>query len=319
MYTTLIIVVLAVIAFIFAGHKINNEAKSDDIEKEISRIEKKNRKSKIGSKGLITTCDFCGEKFNTLSNSFCPGCGGKFYKEESSVIKNYTAGYSPEPNRTSPAKKFSIPTEIFKSDKSTKSFSPALIIFVVVCVLISGVAYLAGNLDINDYDISYEDIYASLGVETNDEYDDCFTDYVIPDGYVEADYGIPGDNTIYDDGEIRVVATGFYALDEEATEDGAKTILQYYIENNSDYAVNIRFKYSVTDGTESTAEVSLISGVSCSGYSFVLPPEITQVEKLVVNYISVYDGDNEEYVYNSNDDDEFEPIRITTDLYSEAE
>ena len=316
MLTTVIIAVLAVIAVIFAGYKINREAKTDDIEKEISQIEKKNRKSNSGSKALITTCDFCGEKFNTLSNSSCPSCGGKFYKEESSVIKNYTAGYSPEPSRTSPAKKFSIPTEIFKSDKKTSSISPALIIFIVICILITGVGYLTANLIPEDYSSSYEDYFDEYDME---EADTSFSDSDIPEGYFEADYGIPGNNTIYDDGDIRIIATGFYTLDEETAEDEAKTILQYYIENSSDSDVNIQFKYSVSDGSDSFVEFKLPGNKSYSGYSFVQPPEITQVEKLVVNYISVYDGDNEEYIYNSKDDEGFEPVCITTDLYSEAE
>lgn len=319
MYTTIIIVVLAVIALVFAVCKINKEAKTDDIEKEISHIEKKNRKSASGAKGLIMTCDFCGEKFNTLSNNFCPGCGGRIHKEESSIIRNYTAGYSPEPTKTSPEKKFSVPTEIFKSDEKTSSPSPAFIIFIVVCVLISGIGYVVANISTDDYGSSPEDYFNNSGWEMNYEDDTSFTDSGIPEGYFEADYGIPGDNTIYDDGEIRVVATGFYTLDEETAEEEAKTILQYYIENNSNSDVNIQFKYSVSDGGDSFVEFRLSGGESYSGYSFVQPPEITQVEKLVVNYISIYDGDNEEYICNSNDDEDFEPICITTDLYSEAE
>ena len=334
MYTTLIIVVLAVIAVIFAGYKINKEAKADDIEKEISRVEKKNHKSNSGSKGIITTCDFCGEKFNTLSNSSCPSCGGKFYKEESSVIKNYTAGYSPEKNYTSEpkqtaSKKSESPlTPLFKTYESKKEKSsspkipPIIVVFAIISILIVVIAYFFESIDITDYDDPYsyetEDLF-------DDEYDIDYAANEIPKEYTEADYGIPGNNIIFDNGEIRILATGFYIKDvSDIYEDTISnyeenTLLQYYIENYSDSDVNIQFKFSTADGNDSFVEFKLSGNESYSGYSFVQPPEITQVEKLVVSYISIYDGDNEEYIYSSNDDEEFEPVIITTDLYSEAE
>lgn len=278
MLTTVIIAVLAVIAVIFAGYKINKEAKADDIEKEISQIEKKNRKSNGGSKGIITTCDFCGEKFNTLSNSFCPSCGGKFYKEESSVIKNYTAGYSPAKSYTSEPKQTA-------PQKSKSPFSSVIVVFAVISILIIVIAFIFESVDVTDYD---------------------------------EPYSYEGNSTIYNGGEVRIVASGFYT-NEDADSYNGKTLLQYYMENNSDSDVTVQFKYSAADGSDSVIEETLYGRYSYSGYCSIFPPDTVQVEKLVVSCISVYDSNNDEYIYNSVDDEDFEPICITTDLYSDAE
>ncbi len=310
MLTTVIIAVLAVIAVIFAGYKINKEAKADDIEKEISQIEKKNRKSSSGSKALITTCDFCGEKFNTLSNSFCPSCGGKFYKEESSVIKNYTAGYSPAKSYTSEPKQTA-------PQKSKSPFSSVIVVFAVISILIIVIAFIFESVDVTDYDEPYSYEGNSFW-ESDDEYDIDFTSDEIPEGYTEASFGIPGNSTIYDDGEINITATGFYT-NEDADSYNGKTLLQYYMENNSDSDVTVQFKYSAADGSDSVVEETLYGRYSYSGYCSILPSDTVQVEKLVVSCISVYDSNNDEYIYNSVDDEDFEPVCITTDLYSDAE
>lgn len=310
MLTTVIIAVLAVIAVIFAGYKINKEAKADDIEKEISRVEKKNHKSNSGSKGIITTCDFCGEKFNTLSNSFCPSCGGKFYKEESSVIKNYTADYSPAKSYT-PKPKQTAP------QKSKSPFSSVIVVFAVISILIIVIAFIFESVDMTDYDEPYSYEENSFW-ESDDEYDIDFTSDEIPEGYTEASFGIPGNSTIYNNGEVRIVASGFY-INEDADSYNGKTLLQYYMENNSDSDITVQFKYSAADGSDSVVEETLYGRYSYSGYCGIFSPDTVQVEKLVVSCISVYDNNNDEYIYNSVDDEDFEPVIITTDLYSDAE
>lgn len=329
MLTTVTIAVLAVIALIFAGYKINKEAKADDIEKEISQIEKKNHKSNSGSKALITTCDFCGEKFNTLSNSSCPSCGGKFCKEESSVIKNYTADYSPakkytsEPKQTASQKSESPLAPLFKTYEpkkektSSKKIPSTIVIFAVISILIVVISYFFESVDMTDYDEPYSYEENSFW-ESDDEYDIDFTSDEIPEGYTEASFGIRGNSTIYDDGEINITATGFYT-NEDADSYNGKTLLQYYMKNYSDSDVNIQFKYSAADGSDSVVEKKLYGGDSYSGYCSILPSDTVQVEKLVVSYISVYDSNNDEYIYNSVDDEDFEPVCITTNLYSDAE
>ncbi|WP_026508360.1 hypothetical protein [Butyrivibrio sp. MC2013] len=268
-----------------------------------------NRPSRMVSKGVVISCDYCGSKIDTAKERVCPACGAAYDKDKEWLNRKKESEYRDEvyPG-TAPISNNNRNTTAaapVKKEKK-KGANNALIALAFLTVMISSLVIVASK-NTHGRSRSYSSKYAQ-----NEEVN--VYDY---DQYELTDTVFENDGIILDNEYMKVQFTGYYADSHNTWYDYRKLGIQ--VENKSDQDLKLHFTSCSMNGrSRSSSYISCYElfkkGTTVTFYEKLGEMTDDDVSEIVIDDLEIRDDSyhtlyevEEPFVIKGNGSTVFEP------------